>query len=49
MRLGCGECSCFIADSLLWKSVEMWISSAKLQHENKDGGFGPAPQIRAAN
>ena len=47
--LGCGECSRFIADLLLWKCVEMWISGAKLQHENKGGGFGPAPQIRAAN
>jgi hypothetical protein len=35
----CGECSRFIADPLLWKRVEMWISAAKLQHENKVAGL----------
>jgi hypothetical protein len=48
IRLDCGECSRFIADPLLWKCVEMWISVAKLQHDNKGGGFGPAPQIKEA-
>ncbi len=41
MRLGCGECSRFIADPLLWKCVQMWISGAKLQHENKGGASVP--------
>jgi len=36
-------CSCFVADPLLWISVEMWISGAKTAtREQRRGAFGPA-------